>query len=329
IGTDDFRISDMGPNGSSQYDAREPDVAYNSALNQYLVVWHGDDDTATVDEEDEIFGQQLDAAGNEIVTNDFRISDMGPDGNPAFRGLDPAVVFNSLNNQYLVVWQGSDTGEQEIFGQNLDNNANPIGTNDFRISDMGPDGDPNYSAAHADVAYNATNNRYLVVWSGDDNNGGVVNDEFEIYGQQLDGATGAEIGGDIRLSDMGGSGSPLYAAQEPAVAYDGASNEYLVVWRGDGDVGAIDDEFEIFGQRLNAATGSEIVGNDLRLSDMGPDGSVNHEAMLPAVAFNSGTNEALIVWAGDDAVDNEFEIYGQRFVSISYTVHVYLPVALR
>ena len=333
IGADDFRISDMGVNGDDQYDARDPDVAFNSSANQYLVVWHGDDNTTTVDEENEVFGQRLDAAGNEVGANDFRISDMGPASNPAFYGIFPAVVFNNVQNEYLVVWEGSDTGEQEIFGQILDNNGSETGTNDFRISDMGPNGDPNYSAGQAAVAYNVSNDRYLVVWSGDDNSGGVVNDEFEIYRQQLDGASGAEIGGDVRLSDMGEIGSPLYTAQQPAVAYDGNNNEYLVVWRGDDNVGsAIDNEFEIFGQRLDAATGSEITGSDdVRLSDMGPNGNVNHEAMLPAVADNSGTDEALVVWAGDDGVNNEFEIYGQRVALSSQPLpfDVYLPVVVR
>lgn len=330
IGAGDFRISDMGPNGNNQFDAREPDVAYNSATNQYLVVWHGDDNTATADEEREIFGQLLDAAGAPIGANDFRISDMGTDGNPAFHAIFPAIAFNPTNNQYLVVWTGNDTGEQEIFGQRLDAAGTAIGVNDFRISDMGPNGDPNYAAERAAVTHNPTNNRYFVVWSGDDNNAGAVNDEFEIYGQQLNAPNGAEIGGDIRLSDMGGIGSPLYAAGEPAVAYDSVNDEYLVVWRGDDSVsGLIDDEFEIFAQRLDAATGSEIVGNDLRVSAMGPAGSVNHEAMLPAIADNTGTNEALIVWAGDHTMDNEFEIYGQRFASIAFTTQLYLPAIVK
>jgi hypothetical protein len=38
------------------------------------------------------------------------------------------------------------------------------------------------------------------------------------------------------------------------------------------------------------------------------------------VAYNSVTNEHLVVWSGDDntgtLVDNEFEIFGQRFSSV-------------
>ena len=56
-----------------------------------------------------------------------------------------------------------------------------IGTNDFRISDLGPDGNVIYFADNAGVAYNSTNNEFLVVWQGDDNGGSLVNEENEIW----------------------------------------------------------------------------------------------------------------------------------------------------
>jgi hypothetical protein len=46
-----------------------------------------------------------------------------------------------------------------------------VGTNDFRISDMGGTGNTSYNATYPAVAYNSTNNEYLVVWYGDDNTG--------------------------------------------------------------------------------------------------------------------------------------------------------------
>jgi hypothetical protein len=44
----------------------------------------------------------------EIGTNDFRISDMGPDGNADFDAFPPSVAYNPTNNEYLVVWYGED-----------------------------------------------------------------------------------------------------------------------------------------------------------------------------------------------------------------------------
>ena len=389
IGANDFRLSDMGPDGNSFFDAGFPAIAYNSAEDEYLVVWVGEDDTAPlVDDEWEVFGQRVEAAtGAEIGANDFRLSDMGPDGNTAYGAFSPAVVYNSTGDEYLVVWWGDDNtaplvgGEHEIFGQRVGGASGAeIGANDLRLShmgsdvlfdafdpavaynsagneylvvwqgedntvplvngeyeifgqrvnavtgaeigghlrlsDMGPDGDTGYGAQDPAVAYSSTENEYLVVWAGDDDAGALVNGEYEIYGQRVDGATGAEIDSNLRLSDVGPDGNANYAAYAPAVAYNPTSNEYLVVWRGDDDIGAlVDEEFEIYGQRLNAATGAELTA-DLRLSDMGPDGNANYDAWEPAVAYNSTSNQYLVVWRGDDdtppLVDEEFEVYGQR-----------------
>ncbi|MEZ4651351.1 MAG: T9SS type A sorting domain-containing protein [Candidatus Eisenbacteria bacterium] len=390
IGTNDFRISDMGPDGSSAYDAQEPDVAYAAAENRYLVVWSADDNLGGVVEgEREIYGQLLDATtGGQVGTNDFRITDMGPDGDPLFDATAPAVGYNPDAGEFLVVWEGDDKGgglddgefeifgqiidaatgaevgtndfvltdvgtpglttvgatrpdvavrtngsfeflvawdadtdlnglaegEHEVYGQRLRDDGNEIGTNDFRMSDMGVDGDIDWDARQPDVAYNPDANEYLVVWEGDDNVGTLVDGETEIFGQRIDATTGTEVGtNDFRISDAGPDGDPAWDAQKPVVVYNRVSHEYLVVWSGEDNVGAlVAGEFEIFGQRLDGATGAEIGTNDFRISDMGTDGNALFAGLNPSVAFNATNNEYLVVWQGDDAIEGEFEIYGQR-----------------
>lgn len=94
-----------------------------------------------------------------------------------------------------------------------------IGASDFRISDMGPDGDPKFNVFDPAIAYNSINNEYLVVWSGTDNTGLLVDSESEIFGQRINAETGAEVGeNDFRLSDMGPDGDPNFVARAPAVA---------------------------------------------------------------------------------------------------------------
>jgi hypothetical protein len=309
IGANDFRLSDMGPDGDPDYDALEPAVAYNSMNNEYLVVWHGEDNTGSlVADEWEIYGQRVDAAtGAEVGPNDFRLSDMGPDGDPSYGAFNPMVAYNSVANEYLVVWYADDnTGslvddEYEVFGQRVSASGAEMGPNDFRLSDMGPDGDPNYMGVLPVVAYSSTANEYLVVWWGEDNTGSLMDDEREVFGQRVN-ASGTEVGlNDFRLSDMGPDGDPAYDAQRPALAYNNLNNEYLVVWQGEDNTGSlVRYEFEIFGQLVDAATGAEI-GGDIRLSDMGPDGNLNYGAALfHAVAYNSTNNEYLVVWDGDD-----------------------------
>jgi hypothetical protein len=313
-----FRISRMGPDGNTNYFGARCDVAYNPTDNEYLVVWDGDDDTATlVDDDFEIFGQRIDATGAEVGPDDFRISHLGTDGDTASGwASSPAVAYNLTNHEYLVVWYGCDDtaplvpGEYEIFGQRVGVAGDLVGAPSFRISDVGPDGSSQFRAGFPDVAYNSNDNEYLVVWIADDS----IGNENDIYGQRIDGVTGAELGtNDFRISDMGSDGDTNYFGVYPAVAYDPNNNRYLVVWYGDDNVDPlVDQEWEVFGQLLDGFTGEEIGANDFRISDMGSDGDVSRRAYLPDLAFDSLSGEYLVVWCGDDAVDNENEVYGQR-----------------
>src|SRR5260370_468948 len=152
---------------------------------------------------------------------------------------------------------------------------------------MGPDGDPNYAAYNPAVAYNGAANEYLVAWEGNDDTPPMLGNEYEVFGQRLRGATGAQVGvNDFRLSDMGPDRSPNFGAAFPAAASTGTNNECLVGWMGD-DMAA--GEYEIFGQRLKAATGAEVGANDFLISNMGPN-DISSSDFAPAVAYNSVNN---------------------------------------
>ncbi|UCE24500.1 MAG: hypothetical protein JSU74_00165, partial [Candidatus Zixiibacteriota bacterium] len=221
----------------------------------------------------------------------FRISDMGPDGDIDYDAQQAAVAYNSVDNEYLVVWAGDDNvgvvdGEFEIFGQRIDASTGlEIGVNDFRISDVGPPLNRDFDASNPAVAYNSTNNQYLVVWEADDSLNFVGDGESEIYGQRLDGTTAGEIGAnDFRISDMGVDGNADYDAVSPAIAYNGADNLYLVAWSGED--GTFSGEFEIYGQLLSGSTGLSVGTNDFLISTMGPAADTSYDAISPAVAYN-------------------------------------------
>ncbi len=319
VGTDDFRISDMGPDGHTSYHGYDPAVAFNSIDNEYLVVWLGDDDTgAVINNEYEIYGQRIDGSTGAEIGSDFRISDMGLDGDEDYDAFDPAVAYNSKNNEYLVVWSGDDgTGsleddEYEIYGQRINGSTGAEIGNDFRISDMGPDGNNTFDAYEPSIAYNSTNNQFLVVWSGDDYYDFLADLQMEIFGQCIS-STGTEVGtNDFRISNSGPDGDHNYGAYDPAIAYNSTNNECLVVWHGTDDAGStVLFEYEIFGQRINGSTGAEI-GSDFRISDMGPDGNSNYNTWDAGIAYNSTDNEYLVVWQGDDGLIGNREVYGQR-----------------
>jgi hypothetical protein len=309
------QVSFQAPDGDAQFDASRAALAHNNVHFEHLVVWQGM--TGTVGEF-EIYGQRVGVDGGRRGPL-IRVSDMGPDGNAAFGAFDPSVVYNPAANEYLVVWRGDDDtgplvdGEFEIFAQRLSVAGVEVG-GDFRISDMGPDGNTAHSASTPAIAYNASSGEYLVAWSGDDDTGPLVNDEFEVFTQRIS-STGAEIGTDTRVSQMGADGDSSLGAFDPAVAYDAKADGYLVTWRGDDDTAPlVDDEFEIFAQRLST-TGAEV-GTDTRISTMGPDGNAAFGAGAPAVEYNAADGEYLVAWSGDDdttpLVDDEFEVFAQR-----------------
>src|SRR5206468_3523450 len=113
----------------------------------------------------------------------------------------------------------------------------------------------------------------------------------------------------------GPAGNTAYENYSPDVAYNSATNEYMVVWEGDFASGGTDNEFEIWGQRLNAATGA-AVGSNIQISNQGPAGNLSYNAHTPAIAYHSGNNEYLVAWDGDDnspgLVNDDFEVFGKR-----------------
>ena len=305
--------------------AVHPAAVYNDDQNQYFVVWRGEDEIHP--RAAEIYGRRLDAATGEAVgLNAIRISDMGAaDNDAAFDAYHPAVAYNDTKGEYLVLWEGDDDTASnvdnafEIFGQRLDAaTGEAVGPNDFRLSDMGAaDDDTAFGAHRPAVAYNDANAEYLVVWLGDDDSRTLTDNEYEIFGQRLDDAGKAVGPNDFRISVMGEAKNTAFAAASPEVTFNPVGEDYLVIWRGDHNRGAlVEGEHEIYAQRIPGDLNAEAerASEGFRLSDMGSaDGNAAFDAVHPTVVY--GPNATYFaVWSGDDddaATDNEHEIYGQ------------------
>ena len=292
-----FRISDREPDGDDETDARNPAVAYNDYDDTYLVVWAG---------LDTVISQRLDGAGVPVSIDPFVITDRFSEDD---KGLD--VVYNTLENEYLVVWIASKTNfdipfvlDTEVFGQRLDGTTGAeIGTPSFRVSDMGPEGEYTYLTYEPVVVHNDQNNEYLVIWNGNDR---PEAGSTQIYGQRLDGTTGAEIGvNDFRISNM--DNNERWDEYSPSVAYNSDDDEYLVVW---GNSGRSDDAYSdnVYGQRLTA-TGQHIGIDDFLLND-----TSNRFAypVYPSVTYNEQDDEYLVTWSGNDRPLVGQEVFGQR-----------------
>jgi hypothetical protein len=240
-------------------------------------------------------GQPGQAPRGQTLGPNFRISGSRADEQ------GPAVAYNSVAHEYLVVWQDArnlTSRGHDIYGVRVTLDGKGVGR-DLRISRSSTLTD---EAAPA-VAYNAGMNQYLVVW--EDERPDAVPGR-DIYGQVL-AADGTLVGKNFRVDAPGAAGA---SAGRPALAYNSAAGEYLVVWEDWRDA-----EFplwggSIYGARL-AADGTHI-GADFEV------GVGSLENVDPQVAYHPRVGKFLVVWTGihwaDEEVDDDIdcsEIFGQ------------------
>lgn len=303
----DFRISQITELGKINSNVvrgnTQADVAWNSANNEYLVIWKGMGEPEEFVKM-EIYGQRLKANGD-LSGKHFRISHTTNQG-PNFQANAPAVAYNSKDNQYFVVWTGGFKKEvqTEVWGKVVPAVGGELSTEDLRISEVSS-ADRRANLPH--VAYNSGNNEYLVVFQANPLPGGptaVVND---IVGQRIDAAKSDQIQPTyLRISNNTGAGSRVTA---PRVIYNNVSKQYLVIWRSS----RANAPVEISGQRLNSG-GVEIEGDFqiANLATVGKDRSINDAAMI----HNGSTGRYFVVWQGNalaEAASSQiYEIFGQQ-----------------
>lgn len=195
----------------------------------------------------------------------------------------PAVAYNDIEHEFLVVWFNDRPGFDDIYAQ--------------RVSGMGvligpwfPVAVENVERRYPDVAFNSALNEYLVVWEEDAGSGP------QIVGQRVS-WDGNLLGNAI---DFCASDLALATRRRPAVAYASTADKYLVIWE----------------RQVNSGPGPDIQGQAVS-SDGTPDAacnliaeaswSVGHER--PALAYNRSRNEYLVVW---QQWTSDCDVYGRR-----------------
>lgn len=265
----DFRIS------SSTANEYNPDVVWNDTDGEFLVVWQ---DERGFD----VYGHRV-AGGGGPVGEDIRIS-VSDDGE-----WEPAVAWNSVANQYFVVWQDNRDGATrgwEIYGRRMGSDGTPAG-GEFRVSSStATEGVPA-------VAFNATANQYLVVWQDSRNQ---ATRGWEIIGRRV-GPTGTVLGSDFRISNA------TTDEIKPAMVWSATANQYLVVWEDKRN--AATRGIEIYGRRVGAAGG--FPSGDFRIS------TSTFDETRPAVTYNHTAGQFVVVWCDRrNAGTRGTEIYGRR-----------------
>jgi hypothetical protein len=195
----------ISPAGGDRYN---PDVAYDSQHDQYLMVWEDGLD---------VRGRLISATGG-FLTGEFLIAE-------GYVGLDsatnPHVAYASHADQYLVIWQYGGSVGSSIQAQAYDWNGAPNGS----TFDVVPY--TQYASAappeQPDLAYNRSRNEHLVVWQQKPSGG-----NYDVYGRRVKMTGGA---------DVLGSAFPIATSVDdevtPAVAAiptEPNHGQYLVAW---------------------------------------------------------------------------------------------------
>jgi hypothetical protein len=199
----------------------------------------------------------------------------------------PAVAYNPLHNEYLVVWHNKWGGGRDIYAQRLNGMGELLSW--FSIESYVPSPSYNNDRFQPSVAYDSTHDRYLVVWAYDLNGDG---SNMDIHGIFVDWDGPIQGLHEFVICD--------WPTQQwvPKVAYSPVEDEFMIVWWTDHP--SVPDY--ISGRRMKASDGSfPNTGSDFTISDPS-DIRVN-----PEIAYNLWRNQYLVVY--DDTQD----IFSTRF----------------
>jgi hypothetical protein len=259
----------------------DPVIACNTRQNEYLVVWMRDEPIPGNPSHTSIHVQRVSADGIlaggplEIVSDTW----------PGAVG-DPAVAYNAVANEYVVVWRDNYKLEASaIRGQRISAGGALIGGR-FDVyavfNENGVD-----RQVMPEIAYSAGSNVYLVVW-------------FNEAGPAIWGAAVAANGAVLARTVIGDTTIEGFgdAAHHPRLAWNGLSDDFLVVWYALG-TGIRARRVSPAGALIGAAP--PIIASDAVQNRLG-------------VTFSAGANQYLLVWdAGDRAIGQRVTVGGTRF----------------
>lgn len=226
-----IRLSEVGTSNNSS----SPSLAYNDIEQEYMTVWSFSD----LNEEGEgvrsLAAQRLSSTGSLIGVNiDFSGENTE---------TEPAIAYNSINNQYLVSFQFQSVGLfdptapfpfNSSVGQRLTTEGEFIG-DDFLISNAGLE----ISLLHNPAVNEYFQSSRLFPGSG-------------IFGQRID-SDGTRLGSSVRLDT-----SAISSAPNGQVALNSRNNQYLATWREQGT-----DDFTVEGHLVDAD--GTLVGEQIEI----------------------------------------------------------------
>jgi hypothetical protein len=270
-------------------DNYNPAVAYNSRHDEYLVVWENDRG-ATRD----IYAQRV--TGDGTLKSWFTVVSNANKWNYL-----PDVAYNPVQDEYLIVYTYQvNTSDYDIWARRVKWNGADLGEPQYQAFTINTDSDIQWYPA---VAYNDTNDEYLVVY---ENNWS--SSMRDIAAQRVAGVAGGGTSGGELLSWRNIATAPNTVRRLPDVAYNAARNEYLIAYTyqyspTDGD---------IYGKTASFNLGT--LSSEIHI--------VDNTVSQDAVALAAGPDEYLAVWNDGGGTT----IYGRR-VTGTGALQPYIPLA--
>lgn len=256
LGGDFFILGDdplAGGGGGNEFS-----MTYNPTANEYLVTGRGRG----------VRGRRVSNTGTLLGGAEIVISAAcctAPNGQ---------VAYNPNANEYLATWRDQLETEMDLKGRRISAGGALVG-DEIVISPAFPEsGRPT-----ASVAFDPTNDRYLVVFG--------VFQEMEILGQFVS-SSGEMIGANFPIADG------LANRAIPSVVYSSKDRAFLVVWREGGDIA---------GQLLS--DNGSLIGAPLVITQGTASGN-------PSLAYNTEKGEFLVVWPDNRNMEQgEEDIFAQ------------------
>jgi hypothetical protein len=286
----------LGPWWDYRLDAvnnRAPAVAYNSARNEYLLVW--EDHYAS---EIAIYGQRISGNGSPLGSA-IQIAHYG-----TYTSSEPSVAYSPLHDEYLVAY-ANDTKPGGVPNVTYNILAQPINGDGTKTETGFVIGGNTNMQRHPAVTYNGSMDEFLVAWDEEQGTGGW----HDVWAQRVRAADWSFPSGPVCIATGGNK-----HRYEPDVAFNAARNEYLIAYTRE------DTDPDVFGKVLGAS-----LPNPLGVSETEIIYNLNLQGH---VALAAGPDEYLAVFQ-DGPSASWRTIYARRVTGAGATPGVPFLIAER
>jgi hypothetical protein len=266
-----------------QHAVSHPGIRFNSTEQEYLVVLNDTLPTSSEEQAIDNFAVILNADGG-LVSGPTVVG-----STPGWQ-FNPQLIYNSVDNTHLVVWEDFRHVEWildncDLYGALIDADGNTVGSEFPVIDDFGMEDEGSQQNQY--VAYNPDLNEFLVSWGSDEQA------SLEAWGG---------IVGRILNGDGTPKGEPFVISDEPKpqhssqAIYVEKEKKYFVVWadsRNDtemqpGEPFYMSSQVDIYGKWLEPT--GEAAGADI------PVCTEEGVQAWPTLAYNPAEDVLLIAW---------------------------------